>query len=106
MNLLILVEGRSTEKKLYRKWIPYISPLMKYVYSSKLLSTDYVEMSFIIGNTIFKCDKQVIDRLKDLLPPDLKPYKNILTGFLDINTYVVDNISPYKHKSTGLKRRY
>jgi len=80
--------------------------LMRYVYSLKLLSTDYIKMSFIIGNTLFKCSEQSIDGIKELLPPDIKPYKNILTGFLDINTYIIDKISPYKHKSTRNKRKY
>jgi len=31
MNLLVLVEGKSSEKKIYKKWIPYLCPSLSYV---------------------------------------------------------------------------
>ncbi|MCJ7570743.1 MAG: 2-dehydropantoate 2-reductase [Candidatus Thermoplasmatota archaeon] len=38
MNLLFLVEGKRTEKRLYKKWIPYVCDYLKYVNSLQEIS--------------------------------------------------------------------
>ena len=46
MNFLFVVEGKSTEKKLYQKWIPYLLPHMKYVQNFE----EIIDNNFIIIN--------------------------------------------------------
>ena len=51
--------------------------LMKYVPSERFLEEDFVKSSLIISNTILDCDRKVIEKLKEMLPSELLPYKNI-----------------------------
>jgi hypothetical protein len=70
--------------------------LMRYVPSPMYLSKDYVLSSRIVSTTLLDCNEKTITKIKDLLPDNLQIYKNILNGFLDINTYAIDKISPIK----------
>jgi hypothetical protein len=42
MNILFVVEGKRTEKKLYKKWVTYIQPGLKFVSTiSELIDNNF-----------------------------------------------------------------
>lgn len=64
MNLLFVVEGKNTEKKLYKKWITYINPNMVYVES--ILDLNQNNFTIISGGGLPRYYKIIKNAFEDI----------------------------------------